>query len=55
VARPWLEPGDTIAVTYAGGPTEELQLIDSVEIPLDNSNIQTTTCRSSEYLMGVPV
>ena len=35
VARPWLEPGDTVQVTYAGGPTEA-QLIDSVEIPLDN-------------------
>jgi len=54
VSRPWLEPGDTIAVTYSGGPTE-LQLVDSVDIPLDNSNIQTTTCRSSEYKMGVPV
>lgn len=54
VSRPWLEPGDTIAVTYAGGPTE-LQLVDSVDIALDNTNIQVTTCRSSEYKMGVPV
>lgn len=50
VSRPWLEPGDTIAVTYAGGPTE-LQLIDSVDIPLDNSNIQTTVARNSAYQM----
>lgn len=54
VARPWLEPGDTITVTYSGGPTE-LQLVDSVTIPLDNSNIQTTVCRTSDYQMGAPV
>jgi hypothetical protein len=54
VARPWLEPGDTVEVTYAGGPTEP-QLIDSVEIPLDNTNIQVTALRTHAYRMGVPV
>jgi hypothetical protein len=54
VARPWLEPGDTVDVTYAGGPTEA-QLIDSVDIPLDSTNIQVTTLRSHEYTMGVAV
>jgi hypothetical protein len=51
VARPWLEPGDTIDVTYSGGPTER-QLIDSVDIPLDTSNIQTTVCRTNQYKIG---
>jgi hypothetical protein len=54
IARPWLEPGDTVAVAYAGGPTE-LQLVDSVSIDLDGSNMQTTICRSHAYKMGVPV
>jgi hypothetical protein len=53
VARPWLEPGDTVYVAYAGGPTEA-QLIDSVDIPLDNSNIQVTALRTHAYQMGVP-
>ena len=54
VARPWLEPGDTVDVTYAGGPTER-QVIDSVGIPLDSTNIQVTALRTHAYQMGVPV
>jgi hypothetical protein len=54
VARPWLEPGDTVQVAYIGGPSEP-QIVDSVDIPLDNSNVQTTVLRSHEYSMGVPV
>ena len=54
VSRPWLEPGDTVDVTYAGGPTEA-QVVDAVEIPLDGSNIQTTVLRTHAYKMGVPV
>ena len=54
VARPWIEPGDTVQVTYIGGPTE-LQLVDAVELPLDNSNIQVTKLRTHEYSMEVPV
>ena len=54
VCRPWLEPGDTVSVTYAGGPTEA-QVIDSVDIPLDTSNVQVTALRSHAYQMGVPV
>lgn len=54
VCRPWLEPGDVVDVTYAGGPTERQQ-VDSVDIPLDNTNIQTTTLRSDAYQMGTPV
>jgi hypothetical protein len=29
--RPWLEPGDTVAVTFQGGPVEELMLITAAE------------------------
>jgi hypothetical protein len=54
VARPWIEPGDTVRVTYIGGPTED-QLVDAVELPLDNTNIQVTTLRTHKYSMGVPV
>jgi len=54
VARPWIEPGHTVQVTYIGGPTE-LQLVDAVQLPLDNTNIQVTTLRTHEYSMEVPV
>ena len=53
VSRPWLEPGDTIQVTYAGGPTE-WQMVESVDIPLDRTNIQTTRLRTDQYEMETP-
>jgi hypothetical protein len=31
INRPWLEPGDTVAVTYAGGPTDEPMIITFLE------------------------
>lgn len=52
--RPWLEPGDTVAVTYLGGPTEN-QVIRSVGIDLGPANIQVTRLRNADYQMGVPV
>lgn len=52
--RPWLEPGDTVEVTYLGGPTES-QVIRSVGIDLGPANIQVTRLRNSDYQMGVPV
>lgn len=53
-ARPWLEPGDTVAVTYLGGPTEP-QVVKSVGIDLGPDNIQVTRLRNADYQMGVPV
>ena len=52
--RPWLEPGDTIDVTYLGGPTEPA-VIRSVGIDLGPANIQVTRLRNEDYEMGVPV
>jgi hypothetical protein len=31
INRPWLEPGDTVAVTYAGGPVDEPMQITFLE------------------------
>lgn len=43
VARPWLMPGDTIAMTFAGGPVDEAHLITEVTIPLDGAPMRITT------------
>lgn len=48
IARPWLEPGDTIEVRYAGGPLEAA-LVDTVEIPIGAPNVQTTIPRNAAY------
>jgi len=45
---PWLEPGDTITVRWAGGPIDTM-LVDAVEVPIGLPNIQTTTPRNSTY------
>lgn len=47
VPRPWLQPGDTIAVTLATG-TRELHLITAVTIPLDGSPMELDT-RNTAY------
>lgn len=52
--RPWLEPGDTVSVTFLGGPTEDM-VVRSVGIDLGPDNIQVTRFRNSDYSMGVPV
>ena len=44
-----LEPGDTIAVTFSGGPTE-LQMVESVEIPI-RPDVQVTTLRNYAYVI----
>jgi hypothetical protein len=31
LGRPWLEPGDTVNVTYAGGPVDEPMLVTFLE------------------------
>jgi hypothetical protein len=47
VPRPWLEPGDSIEITLAGGPTET-QMIESVEVPI-GPGVQITTMRNTGY------
>ena len=47
IPRPWIEPGDTVEVTLAGGPTE-LQLVASVDIPLQ-PDAQATKLRNDTY------
>lgn len=49
--RPWLEPGDTVAVTFLGGPTED-QVVESVGIDLGPDNIMVTRLRNSDYKMS---
>ena len=49
IPRPWIEPGDTVQVTFSGGPTE-LQMVESVEIPV-GPDVQTTTLRNSTYIV----
>ncbi len=49
-ARPWLDPGDTVEVTYLGGPTEA-QVIESVGIDLGPDNMQVTRLRNDRYTM----
>jgi hypothetical protein len=48
LSRPWLEPGDPVAVTFLGGPTETGR-IRSVGITVGQDNIQTTRLATSEY------
>jgi len=49
--RPWLEPGDSVDVTFLGGPTET-QVVKSVGIDLGPDNIQVTRLRNDDYKMG---
>jgi hypothetical protein len=49
-ARPWLEPGDTVQVTFLGGPTEN-QVVESVGIDLGHEGLQTTRLRNHDYQM----
>lgn len=48
LSRPWLEPGDPVAVTYLGGPTETCR-IRSVGMTVGQDNIQVTRLATSEY------
>lgn len=48
VPRPWIEPGDTVTLTYAGGPSE-LALVTGVDVPLDGSGMGLDT-RNSTYV-----
>jgi hypothetical protein len=50
VPRPWIEPGDTVTLTYAGGPTEPA-LITGVDVPLDGSGMGLDT-RNNAYVEG---
>jgi len=52
--RPWLEPGDTVTVRWLGGP-EESHVVEAVQIPLSQENVQVTTLATHQYAMGVPV
>lgn len=49
IPRPWIEPGDTLAVTFSGGPTE-LQMVESVDIPI-GPDVQTTALRNATYIV----
>lgn len=53
-SRPWLEPGDSVAVTFLGGPTETL-VVESVGIDLGPDNIQVTRLRNHDYRMNQEV
>lgn len=50
-ARPWLDPGDTIRVTFLGGPTEDY-VIESIGVDLGPANIQVTRLRNHHYTLG---
>lgn len=52
--RPWLEPGDTVQVTFLGGPTEN-QVVESIGIDLGHEGLQTTRLRNHDYLMNTEV
>lgn len=53
VPRPWLEPGDTVALDFAGGPTGEPHLLTAIAIPLDHTPVELST-RNSLYLLPTP-
>lgn len=52
VPRPWLQPGDTIAVDFAGGPYGEHHLVTGVTVPLDHSPTELQT-RNSAHAVAV--
>jgi len=53
-SRPWLEPGDTVQVSFLGGPTE-LQVVESVGVDLGHEGLQTTRLRNHDYQMSTEV
>ena len=52
--RPWIEPGDTVEVSFLGGPTEP-QVVESVGIDLSNGATQVTRLRNHDYRMDTEV
>jgi len=48
IAAPWLEPGDTLSVTYAPGISQN-ELVVAVTIPMGGQE-QETTLRNSDYI-----